>query len=412
MRIRIVWGAVFIIIVGRGAAFEAADLGQSAPPPAPQPIAAPPTPPPPATPPTWRRARPRLFPAAKVAFPQIASWVQGGPVVGWEPGKVYLIEFFLTTCGHCEESAPLVAEYARAFADRGVVLFAVTEEEPGLVTAWLGEENRREVLTYPIAADPDKSTLSQFQLATLQHTTPRVFVVQDGVVQWYGHPDELDKPLGAVLEGTWKPELIRAEFILNSQEKRARDEINQAYAACEKSGDWSQLRILVDAIIAGFSERKSVFELIRFGALVGSMGEEAEGYAYGRTLASQYQADATVLRSIAKTVLSAAYVQHRDVPWAFELAQRADALSGGNDARAAETLALAFWSMGDRAQALSNLERAISLDATGKLRPQWAQKLARWKDAVPGPEPSKARNTVRGKTADDPNEDESSTTAK
>ncbi len=359
----------------------------------------------------WRKARPRLFPSAKVPFPQISSWVQGGPFTAWEPGKVYLIEFFLTTCGHCEESAPLVAEYARVFSERGVVLFAVTEEEPALVTAWLGDDDRRAIMTYPIAADPDKSTLSQFQLATLQHTTPRVFIVRDGAVQWYGHPDDLDKPLSAVLDGTWKPESIRAEFILNSQEKRARDEVNQAYAACEKSGDWSGLRTLLDAIIAGFPERKSVFELIRFGALVGSMGEEEEGYAYGKTLALEYASDATVLRSIARTVLNAAYVQHRDLPWAFELAQRADALAGASDARAAETLALAYWSTGDREQALANLDRAIALDATGKLRAQWMQKLARWKEAVPGPEPSKPRNTVRGKTADDPSGDEGATPA-
>ncbi|MSR42165.1 MAG: redoxin domain-containing protein [Phycisphaerales bacterium] len=361
---------------------------------------------------SWRRGRPSVFPGAKIRFPDVASWVQGDPITAWEPRSIYLIEFFLTTCGHCEESAPLIAEYARAFANRGVVLFAVTEEEPAIVAQWLSEENRREVMTYSIAADPDKSTLQQFQFATLQHTTPRIFIVQDGIVQWYGHPDDLDKPLNGVLDGTWNPESIRTEFVLNSQEKRARDEINQAYTACEKSGDWSSLRTLVDAIIAGFPERKRVFELIRFGALIGSMGEESEGYEYGHALALQYNTDANTLRSIARTVLNAPYVQHRDLPWAFALAQQADTLAEHKDARAAEALALAHWSKGDRAQALSNLERAISLDSTGKLRAEWSQKLSLWKEAAPGPVPSKPRNAVRGKTADEGMADEPSTPSK
>ena len=340
----------------------------------------------------WKRAQPLMFPGAKVQFPSIAAWVQGTPVTSWEPGGVCLIEFFQTNCGHCEESAPLMSEYARVFASQGVKFFAVTDEAPAVVAAWLAEDDRASRVTYPIAADPDKSTLKRFQLSTFQNPTPRVFIVKSGVVQWYGHPDELDVPLQGVLSGQWSPETIRAEFVLNSQERRARDEINYRLTECEKTGDWAPLRVLLDEVIAGFPERRSKFELMRFGALLGAMDQEVEGYAYGRTLEAQYAADPKSLRGLARNVLTGVYIEHRDVAWALQLAQRADALTQPSDAFTAETVALACWASGDREGALAALERAIQLDTKGKSRAEWSQKKALWQSATPGPAPSKPRN--------------------
>lgn len=123
------------------------------------------------------------------------------------------------------------------------------------------------------------STRARFQLSNFQNPTPLAFIVKDGVVQWYGHPDELDAPLQAVLGGRWSPETIRAEFVLNSQERRARDQINACLIDCEKKRDWTPLRVMLDKVITGFPERRSRFELMRFAILLGSMGEESEGYA-------------------------------------------------------------------------------------------------------------------------------------
>jgi hypothetical protein len=54
-------------------------------------------------------------------------------------------------------------------------------------------------------------------------------------------------------------------------------------------------------------------------------------------------------------------------------------------------VALAWFSKGDRAQAIANGERAVRLEKDPKLRVQYERALAKYRTAEPGPEPSKVR---------------------
>ncbi len=46
----------------------------------------------------------------------IGNWVKGSPVKSFEPGKVYVIEFWETWCGPCIRNIPHVNEIQKEYA--------------------------------------------------------------------------------------------------------------------------------------------------------------------------------------------------------------------------------------------------------------------------------------------------------
>jgi thiol-disulfide isomerase/thioredoxin len=343
-------------------------------------------------PPTKRVRRynavpPTVYPGAKVAFPQFASWPKGTAHATYAAGTVYVFEFFSTTCSHCHEAAPIVLSLVEEFAPQGFVFVGVTDEDEAKVRAWLEGEEAKEFVQHSIACDPAKSAQKTLQDGTYQVLSPRMFAVKDGVVLWYGHPEIAREPLAKIAAGTWNPESIRQEFVTNALIARAKNQTSSLVTQCEKDGDWVKAFELFESIAAAFPEQAATFELQKFGTMIGPADQPLEGYAYGRELAVKYANDIASLRTLARTTLNVPAVRVRDLDFAFAVARAADMLGKGEDARAAEVLALAHFSRGDRESAIAAQERAIRLQENAKLKRTYEQQLEKYRKDDPKPVP-------------------------
>jgi thiol-disulfide isomerase/thioredoxin len=354
-----------------------------------------PTEPPAAAPPAepkvstrFRRPRPPTFPGAKVNFPSFKDdhWTVGEPVKAFEPGKIYAIEFFSTTCGHCREAAPLVAELVNVFGE-DVVFFGVTDEPLDKVRAYIGKPENAEKIVFPVVSDPDKEGNKAFQYGTFKVSTPRIFIVKDGVLQWYGHPNGAQATLDGLLEGTWDPASVASEFIVDSCMERAKDHLNKMRQEIDRTGEWASLYALLDSMKSALPERASYFELQKFGTMIGPDGQHEAGYLLARQIVENYKDDIASLRTVARTILNSPWVQVRDLPFAHEVALKADALGQAKDARAAEILALSWFSQGDRDRALAEINRAIELETEPKLKARYEASRKRYTTDPPGPVP-------------------------
>jgi thiol-disulfide isomerase/thioredoxin len=166
----------------------------------------------------------------------IEHWVQNGEgkfskVESFEAGKVYIIEFWATWCGPCVQSMPHLVELQKQYGERGVQLISVSDEDLDTVDAFLernvppsllqklnlnsedasgdaGPKTFRDLTkSYCLTTDPDGSVNEDYMQASGQMGIPTAFIVgKDGLIEWIGHPMEMDKPLAAVVDGTWDRE--------------------------------------------------------------------------------------------------------------------------------------------------------------------------------------------------------------
>jgi thiol-disulfide isomerase/thioredoxin len=153
----------------------------------------------------------------------ISNWVHDGngkfaKVSDFETGKVYVVEFWATWCGPCVASMPHLAETQKLYADKGVQLISVSDEDLETVDEFLKRKVRGNLAeqengpktygeltsVYCLTTDPDGSVYSDYMTAAGENGIPTAFIVgKDGVIEWIGHPMSMDEPLKQVVDGDW-----------------------------------------------------------------------------------------------------------------------------------------------------------------------------------------------------------------
>ena len=190
----------------------------------------------------------------------IDHWISDGggklkPVTDFEKDKVYVIEFWATWCPPCVASMPHIAELQKKMMDRNVHIISVSDEDLETVERFLDrpvpagiakslqipqpilqlestdeksgqadidESNastepkkitfRELTSAYSLTTDPDQSVYSDYMEASGEGGIPTAFIVgKQGLIEWIGHPMELDEPLAQVVEGKWDRDAFMKE---------------------------------------------------------------------------------------------------------------------------------------------------------------------------------------------------------
>jgi thiol-disulfide isomerase/thioredoxin len=135
------------------------------------------------------------------------KWLQGDPVARFEPGRVYVVEFWATWCWPCVGIMPHLADLQDEYRAKGVTVVGFSSaandrREP----AERFVRRRGPKLGYAFAwADAD-ATHAAWMTAAGRGGVPCSFVVgTDGRLAYIGHPMFLDEVLPRVVAGTWDP---------------------------------------------------------------------------------------------------------------------------------------------------------------------------------------------------------------
>lgn len=188
----------------------------------------------------------------------VAHWFDSAagaqPIRAFEPGKVYVVEFWATWCGPCCESIPHLAATQEKFAGKGVTVIGVSDEDVATVEKFLagkaggatfGELTRK----YRLAADPDGSVNAAYLEAAGQNGIPTAFIVgRKGEVEWIGHPLEMDEPLEKVVGGTWDRAAYAAELKERVAVEAAFEEISGLLEAGKAAAALGRVETLLQGV--------------------------------------------------------------------------------------------------------------------------------------------------------------------
>ena len=300
----------------------------------------------------------------------VEHWVHGGEAVSsFEPGSVYVVEFWATWCGPCRAAMPHLTELQETHGE-SVRVLGVSNEELETVTDFLHADVRedagtaasyRDIIGYTLATDPDGSTHRDYMEAAAQRGIPTAFVVDgEGRVAWIGHPMSIDGPLEEIVEGKWDRETFAAEFAERQARDRAFIETMNEVRSAIGADD-------VDAAVAaldGLEEERGLdrsWSMTKIQLLAAYAEDFEAARAHAKRLAEAYDDDAQLLNALAWMIAHEdVFEGGRDAVLAMEMAERAAELTDRQDPNILDTLAVAYFEGGMFEQAMATQRSAIA----------------------------------------------------
>lgn len=222
---------------------------------------------------------------------KIEKWLKGQPINEFQPGQIYIIEFWATWCLPCIKSIPHLNEIARRYADSVTVIGVAAYEQRDTP-----EENLKSVanflkkdspsIDYRIGFDGTESMSSLWMTAAEKYGIPTVFVVdRNGKVVFIGGPWDLDSPengnpLDQIVKGTWLLSSQQSEYEKTQTSKRDIEKKYQEFLgvhfAAEKNSDWPL--VLANARNGKqLKPYKRIFQFIEAEMLIKHFSQPAEG---------------------------------------------------------------------------------------------------------------------------------------
>ncbi len=300
---------------------------------------------------------------------EVARWMKGQKTESFQPGKVYVVEFWATWCGPCIAAFPHLTELAKKYQGKvnftGVNVWETNNPQDASyldkVEKFVKDQGDR--MGYNVAADTPQGAMAKTWLeAAGQNGIPCAFIVnQEGKIAWIGHPmDHMDQVLDQVLAGTFDIEK-HAAIQAAAQTKQAElEKILAPLVAAIEASDYPKAWELYETAVKDAPELEEALWAVKIQILLHT--NPAEAARVTRLMFEVHlRDDANGLNTIAYMIVGDDEIKSADYDLALQMAQRAVSLTQEKNAYILDTLAFAYFRKNDKAKAVSVQEKAIAL---------------------------------------------------
>ena len=211
-----------------------------------------------------------IAPGSKAPALDVKTWYKGTPVKGFEPKKLYVVEFWATWCGPCKESIPHLTELAKKDKDVTFIGVSIWEDDvDGNIKKFVSDMGEK--MDYNVGYSGNKTGMAvSWMKAAEQNGIPAAFVVKDGEIQWIGHPMEMEKPLDEIRAGKYDLAAFKKEFskqIAASKAESANRKEVFDISNLIKAGKLADAEKRLNALEKKSAELKMPVDTLRFGLL-------------------------------------------------------------------------------------------------------------------------------------------------
>jgi thiol-disulfide isomerase/thioredoxin len=308
------------------------------------------------------------------AAPKLAvkEFVKGEKVDKFAKGKIYVVEFWATWCGPCRVTIPHLTELQKKHKAVTFIGVSVFERQPEKVKPFVEEMGDK--MDYRVAMDDvpamgtanDGFMAKNWMIAAGQGGIPTAFIINgDGLINWIGHPAQMDEPLAKIIDGKYDVKVAATEYKKAKAQQAKLQELQIAVGKAMQAKDNKAVLEILDKAIADDVGLETLIGGFKFTTMAKETGTENKLLEYGKHLVTEvYKDNAQQLNNVAWTIVDPQLKKKSEakmVKLALQAAQRADELQKGKDGAIADTLARAYFLSGDAAKALETQERAVKL---------------------------------------------------
>ncbi len=289
----------------------------------------------------------------------IAEWSMGEPFGKFEEDKVHVVEFWATWCGPCRTSMPHISELQQDYGEK-VRFVGITREDTGTVENFLGREQSEgktwsEVIKYRLAIDENGQTSNDYMRAAKQNGIPTAFIVgKDGIVEWIGHPMQIDQPLEQIVNDSWDRDAAIADF----NAKALLAENSRKLSMLQRSGKYEEALAVLDDLAKAVGDNHPSVLMSRMNILK-SLGRTEEMAEVREKVVDLFWENAMGLNQIAWETATSGEKSDEDLALAMKAAERAVELTENEDGTIMDTLARVYYEKGDLEKAIEWQEKAV-----------------------------------------------------
>ena len=291
---------------------------------------------------------------------KVGEWLQGEPVTHFEPGKVYVVEFWATWCGPCIAMMPHTADLQNEFKDQGVTMVSYTGKDPNNTREKVIEfvKKRGAKLPYAFAYNDDDGVWDGWMKDAGKGGIPCAFVIdKSGRIAFIGHPMVLGGVLPKVIAGappqaiSEEAEKIRKEWFAAIR-IQGNEDADKIKASVKALNDFEAKYPFMENVCFSISTK------LRYLPKIGNM-EETKKVAEAAMTKALACDDQFLLRAIASNLREGPAKDNKQlVALAVKASEANLNLAGDNDVPALIDISKTYAAAGDKAKAATAIRKA------------------------------------------------------